>query len=167
MMPNRKGELLDKMLLLATNAHAGQFDRGGSPYILHPLKVMHYLKSDDEELMCIALGHDVIEDTSVTFSDLKEAGLTDRIIEGIRVLTKMPGETYDEYKLRVFSNRDAMKVKMADLRHNTDIRRLKGVTEKDIARMAKYHMFYMELKMKLEMPSGSGGGGRTFSEENK
>ena len=167
MMPNRKGELLDKMLLLATNAHAGQFDRGGSPYILHPLKVMHYLKSDDEELMCIALGHDVIEDTSVTYSDLKEAGLTDRIIEGIRVLTKMPGETYDEYKLRVFSNRDAMKVKMADLRHNTDIRRLKGVTEKDIARMSKYHMFYMELKMKLEMPSGSGGGGRTFSEENK
>lgn len=149
-MPNRKGELLDKMLLIATNAHAGQFDRGGNPYILHPLKVMHYLKSSDEELMCIALGHDVIEDTSVTFSDLKNAGMTDRIIEGIRTLTKMPGETYDEYKIRVFSNVDAMRVKMSDLRHNTDIRRLKGVTEKDIARMAKYQTFYMELKFKLE-----------------
>jgi (p)ppGpp synthase/HD superfamily hydrolase len=59
----KKGELLGKVLVLATNAHAGQFDRGGKPYILHPLKVMHYLKTDDEELQCIALLHDVIEDT--------------------------------------------------------------------------------------------------------
>ena len=59
------------------------------------------------------------------------------------------GQTLDEYKEGVFANPDAMKVKMADLRHNTDIRRLKGVTEKDITRMAKYHTFYMELKAKL------------------
>jgi (p)ppGpp synthase/HD superfamily hydrolase len=57
----KRGEMLGKMLLIATNAHAGQFDRGGAPYILHPLKVMHYLKSEDEELQCIALGHDVVE----------------------------------------------------------------------------------------------------------
>jgi (p)ppGpp synthase/HD superfamily hydrolase len=145
----RKGELLDKMLVIVTNAHAGQFDRGGSPYILHPLKVMHYLKSDDEELMAIALGHDVIEDTSVTYKDLREAGITERVIEGIRALTKVPGETYAEYKERVFASEDAMRVKMSDLRHNTDVRRLKGVTEKDIARMAKYHTFYMEIKAKL------------------
>ncbi len=145
-----KGTLLAKMLVLATNAHDGQFDKGGNPYILHPLKVMHYLKSTDEELMCMALGHDIIEDTEVTYADLRDAGMTDRIIEGIRSLTKVKGETYDEYKDRVFANRDAMKVKMADLRHNTDIRRLKGITEKDIARMTKYHTFYMELKMELE-----------------
>jgi len=144
-----KGELLNKMLVLATNAHAGQYDKGGKPYILHPLKVMHYLKSEDEELQCIALGHDVIEDTKVTYVQLRELGITDRIIEGIRALTKIPGETYDEYKERVFANEDAMRVKMADLRHNTDIRRLKGVTEKDIARVAKYHMFYLEIQGKL------------------
>ncbi len=145
-----KGTLLAKMLVLATKAHDGQFDKGGNPYILHPLKVMHYLKSTDEELMCMALGHDIIEDTDVTYADLRDAGMTDRIIEGIRALTKVKGETYDEYKDRVFANKDAMRVKMADLRHNTDIRRLKGITDKDIARMTKYHTFYMELKMALE-----------------
>ena len=141
--------MLGTMLVIATNAHAGQFDRGGAPYILHPLKVMHYLKSDDEELMCMALGHDVIEDTAETYQDLRDAGISERVIAGIRALTKQPGQTYEEYKTGVFASEDAMRVKLADLRHNTDIRRLKGVTEKDIARMAKYHMFYMEIKSRL------------------
>ena len=145
----KKGEMLAKMLVIATNAHAGQFDRGGNPYILHPLKVMHYLKSDDEELQCIALGHDVIEDTSVTFKDLRDAGISERVIDAIRVLTKMPGQTLEEYKSMVFGSVDAMKVKLSDLRHNTDIRRLKGVTEKDIARMVKYQVFYTEILAKL------------------
>lgn len=145
-----KGRMLDKMLVLVTNAHAGQFDKGGNPYILHPLKVMHYLKTDDEELMCIALGHDVVEDTNVTYKDLRDTGISERVIDGIKALTKVPGQTYDEYKEMVFSNEDAMRVKMADLRHNTDIRRLKGVTEKDIARMVKYQVFYTEIKSRLE-----------------
>ncbi len=145
----KRGEMLDKMLVIATNAHHGQFDKGGRPYILHPLRVMSFLKTDDEELQCIALGHDVIEDTAVTYKDLRDAGISDRVIEGIRVLTKVPGETYDEYKQRVFTSRDAMMVKLCDLRHNTDIRRLKGVSEKDIDRMAKYHQFYMEIRAKL------------------
>ena len=138
------------MLHIATTAHHGQFDKGGAPYILHPLKVMHYTKSNDEEIQCIALGHDVVEDTNITYQDLREQGMSERVIEGIRALTKIPGQTYDEYKQVVFSNRDAMIVKMADLRHNTDIRRLKGITEKDLARMAKYQMFYLELKERLE-----------------
>ena len=141
--------MLGAMLVIATNAHSGAFDRGGAPYILHPLKVMHYLKSDDEDLMCMALGHDVIEDTSVTYKDLQDAGISERVISGIRALTKVPGQTYDEYKESVFASEDAMRVKMADLRHNTDIRRLKGVSEKDIARMAKYHQFFMEIKARL------------------
>ena len=145
----KKGEMLAQMLHIATSAHHGQFDKGGAPYILHPLKVMHYLKSDDEELMCMALGHDVIEDTSVTYQDLRDAGISERVITGIRALTKQPGQTLAEYKDGVLACEDAMRVKMADLRHNTDIRRLKGVTEKDIARMAKYHTFYMEIKARL------------------
>ena len=146
----RKGEMLDKMLVIATNAHHGQFDKGGNPYILHPLKVMHYLKSDDEELMCMALGHDVIEDTDVTYKDLRDAGMSERVIKGITALTKQRGQTYEEYKEVIFSNPDAMRVKMADLRHNTDIRRLKGVTEKDLARVAKYHTFYLEIRARLD-----------------
>jgi (p)ppGpp synthase/HD superfamily hydrolase len=145
----RKGEMLDKMLVICTNAHHGQYDKGGRPYILHPLRVMSFLKTDDEELQCIALGHDVIEDTKTTYADLREAGISERVIEGIRALTKQPGQTYDEYKEVVFASQDAMKVKMCDLRHNTDIRRLKGVTEKDIARMAKYHTFYLEIASRL------------------
>jgi (p)ppGpp synthase/HD superfamily hydrolase len=146
----KKGELLGKMLVIATNAHSGQYDRGGNPYILHPLKVMHYLKTEDEELQCIALGHDVIEDTDVSYQQLVAEGFTERIIQGIRTLTKLPGETYDEYKVRVMENVDAMKVKLADLRHNSDIRRLKGVTEKDLARIEKYHRFYLEIASKLQ-----------------
>jgi (p)ppGpp synthase/HD superfamily hydrolase len=145
----KRGEMLAKMLVLATNAHSGQFDRGGNPYILHPLKVMHYLKTDDEELQCIALGHDVIEDTSTTYQDLRDAGMSDRVISAIRALTKQPGQTYDEYREAVFASLDAMRVKVCDLRHNTDIRRLKGVTEKDIERMVRYQKFYIELTGRL------------------
>jgi (p)ppGpp synthase/HD superfamily hydrolase len=141
--------MLSKMLVLATNSHAGQTDKAGKPYILHCLKVMHYLKSEDEELMCIALGHDIIEDTKVTYVDLWSQGYSARIIEGIRALTKQRGQTYDEYKHQVFANKDAMRVKMCDLRHNSDIRRLKGITEKDVARIAKYHQFYLEIKERL------------------
>lgn len=141
--------MLDKMLVIVTNAHHGQFDKGGRPYILHPLRVMSFLKEDDEELQCIALGHDVIEDTKVTYADLRNAGISERVIVGIEALTKQPGYSYEDYKQQVFNNVDAMKVKLCDLRHNTDIRRLKGVTEKDIARMGKYHQFYLEIQARL------------------
>ncbi|RZO86233.1 MAG: hypothetical protein EVA65_04700 [Oceanococcus sp.] len=145
-----KGQQLSHMLTLATQRHDGQFDKGGNPYILHCLKVMHYVRSDDEELQCIALGHDLIEDT---FDDLDEGkrflygrGFSERVVSGISALTKILGESYDAYKRKVMANPDAVIVKMADLRHNSDIRRLKGVTPKDIERIARYHAFYLELR---------------------
>jgi len=141
----KKGELLNRMLILAANSHGNQYDKGGTPYILHPLTVMHMLHSEDEELLCIAIGHDLIEDCEVTYQQLRDLGMTDRIIEGIRCLTKMPGETYEEYKAKVKSNPDSVRVKMCDLRHNTDIRRLKGVADKDIRRTERYYKFYIEL----------------------
>jgi (p)ppGpp synthase/HD superfamily hydrolase len=145
MNPTKKGESLNKMIVLATNSHAHQYDKGGLPYILHPLSVMYLLGETEEEVQCIAIGHDIVEDCGVTYQELRELGFTLRIIEGIRCLTKVPGESYDEYKAKVKSNPDAVKVKIADLRHNTDIKRLKGVGPKDIARMEKYYKFYMEL----------------------
>lgn len=141
----KKGELLSKMIVLATNRHAGQFDKGCKPYILHPLAVMHLMDDADEEQQCIAVGHDVVEDCGVTYTELRDLGFTDRIIDGIRCLTKIPGESYDEYKEKVKSNPDSIKVKLADLTHNTRIERLKGVTPKDMARMERYFNFYMEL----------------------
>lgn len=145
----KKGQMLNTMLYLAVNGHNGQYDRGGNPYILHPLKVMHYLKTTDEELQCIAVGHDLIEDTKATYAELIAVGISNRVIVGIKALTKLPGETYQEYKERVFANEDAMRVKLCDLRHNTDIRRLKGATQKDIERTAKYHEFYCEILARL------------------
>lgn len=145
----KKGDLLNKAIVIATNAHAHQTDKAGSPYILHPIAVMQLLDTRDEELQCVAMLHDVIEDTSVTYADLVQAGMTERVLAAVRALTKQLGQTYDEYKAAVFANEDAMLVKMADLTHNTDIRRLKGVTQKDIDRMARYHTFYYELKMRM------------------
>lgn len=142
--------VLATAIKIAVTAHNGQFDKGGNAYILHPLKVMHYLKSDDQELQAIAVLHDVVEDTDITYQDLRLAGITERIIEGVRCLTKVKGQTLEEYLHVICGNKDAMKVKLADLRHNTDIRRLKGVTEKDIKRVEKYHKMYVYIKSILE-----------------
>lgn len=142
----KRGELLNKMLVLTTTEFSGKFDKGGSPYILHCLKVMYYLKTEDEELQCIGLGHDLVEDTHVTYVQLREMGFTERVIVGIRAMTKVPGETNEEYMARIIACPDAIKVKLCDLRHNSDIRRLKGVTAKDVARIEKYHKMYLELK---------------------
>lgn len=145
----QKGQMIGKMIVLATNAHAGQFDKGGRPYILHPLSVMHILNSDDEELQCMAVGHDLLEDTDTTLEQLVEAGMTQRVIEGILAVTKMPGESKDTYKAKVMASQDAMRVKKADLKHNSDFSRLKGVKEKDFARMATYMLFYQEIEDRL------------------
>lgn len=148
----KRGDLLNAMLVMAVNNHAGQFDRGRNPYILHCIAVMQNVQEmhpgTDEELLCIALGHDLPEDTKVTFAELREVGMTTRIIEGIRCLTKMPGESYEEYQEKVMSNYDSVIVKKADIRHNMDLRRLKGVTDKDIDRSAKYQRFYVKLDAK-------------------
>ncbi len=138
--------MLAAMITLATVAHNGQFDKGGKPYILHPLTVMHWVKSDEEEVLCIAVGHDLIEDTKTTFDELRQIGMSERVIEGIRALTKMPGETKEQYRAKVIANKDAVLVKMADLRHNTDLLRLKGVSEKDLARNKEYAEFFHLLK---------------------
>lgn len=145
----KRGELLSKAILLATTSHHGQFDRGGNPYILHPLAVLGILSSKDEELQCIAVLHDVVEDCKVSWKQLEDDGYTDRIISALRLLTKLPGQTLEEYKVGIFTNEDAMQVKRADLIHNSDIKRLKGVSEKDIARMGEYHRFFLEIGIRL------------------
>ncbi len=143
----RKGEALNKMLVLVTTEFDGIFDKGGVPYVLHCLKVMHYLKSDCEELQCIALGHDLVEDRkNITYAYLRELGFSERIIAGIAAVTKVPGESHDEYMAKIMANPDAIRVKLADLRHNSDIRRLKGITSKDVARIEKYHKMFLTLK---------------------
>lgn len=146
-------QMIANAIAFATAKHDGQFDRGGLPYVLHPLKVMHYLKTDDEELMCIAVLHDVIEDCypvmdrHVGYSDLREIGMSERVVAGVKALSKIPGVDYWTYIEDIIRhNPDARKVKMADLRHNMDIRRLKGVSPKDISRLERYARAYQYLK---------------------
>jgi (p)ppGpp synthase/HD superfamily hydrolase len=145
-------------IALAAAGHEDQLDKGGKPYILHPIKVMHYLRTEDYELMAIAVLHDYIEDCAkkgATYEQLREHGLSDRVVRGVRCLTKVPGETEEEYQAKVASNYDSVLAKLADVRHNSDIRRLKGVTEKDIRRMEKYQKFKVFLdKVRMEYETG-------------
>lgn len=144
---HKRGELLNKMLVLVTNKFAGVYDKSGQPYVLHCLKVMYYTKTEDEELQCIALGHDLIEDTSVTPDLLLAMGFSDRIVSGIVAMSKVKENFSQEvYMMQLRTNKDAIRVKLADLRHNSDIRRLKDVGPKEMARLAKYHSMYLELK---------------------
>lgn len=150
-------QMLSAAIKFAVEKHDGQFDQGGNPYILHCLKVMHYLKTDDEELMCIAVLHDVIEDCFLIYDDgidaLFNIGMSERVVNGVELLTKDSGIPYQEYLENIANNKDAIRVKMADLRHNMDIRRLKGVTEKDTLRLAKYSKAYEFLKCAMEKGS--------------
>lgn len=158
----KKGEMLSKAILIATLAHEGQFDKAGKPYILHALTVLHKV-GEDEETQCAAVMHDVIEDCSgkvihlngkpvvISFAMLKEAGMSEAVIDAVRRLTKMPGQTYEEYQAEVLGSLISMRVKKEDLRTNSDLRRLKSrtITEKDIARVAKYMQFYAIIETKL------------------
>ena len=146
---NTTGWLLSKMILLATHHHMGQVDKAGEPYILHVLHVMQALNTKDEELQCIAIGHDLIEDTAVDEEELYYYGMTKRVVEGIVALTKLKSEKtgrYHEYKARVKANPDAVKVKIEDIKHNMDLSRLREVTDIDYKRMEKYRVFLSELE---------------------
>lgn len=138
-------QMLSTAIAIAAQQFEGKFDRGGAPYILHCLKVMHYTHSTDCEVMAIAVLHDVVEDTNITYHDLRNWGMSERVIEGVRRMTKVPGETQQEYFDKVAASYDSTIVKLADLRHNSDLRRLKGVTEKDFQRMIKYQKMFHDL----------------------
>jgi (p)ppGpp synthase/HD superfamily hydrolase len=140
--------MLAKMLAIVAVAHEGQFDKAGQPYFLHCLAVMALLgETDDYELQCIALGHDLFEDTSITPEYLRNEGFTERVIAGIASMTKIAGESYDKYKAKVKANWDSVRVKQKDLTHNSDIGRIKDIGEKDIIRTIQYRSFYSELKL--------------------
>lgn len=148
-MSNDHNIMLSTAILLATQAHYGQFDKQGLPYIMHPAKVCAMLRTDDLELMCIAYLHDVLEDTSITEQDLRQCGMSERVVEGVKCLTKTPNLSQSEYETQVLSNIDAMLVKRSDLRHNSDIRRLKDVRQKDLDRTMRYYQFFLKIEAEL------------------
>lgn len=133
---------------IALNAFAFRFgfDKGGQPYVEHLLKVMYLLKTDDKVLKVIAVSHDLIEDifegdVEAGKKYLLMRGWSDRAVDGIESVTKVPGELDDVYQLKVLGNVDGLRVKHKDIRHNSDLRRLKGVRQKDFDRHVKYMAF--------------------------
>jgi guanosine-3',5'-bis(diphosphate) 3'-pyrophosphohydrolase len=128
--------LLEKAIRIAVEAHAGQVDKAGRPYILHPLTLMMQMESDEARI--VAVLHDVIEDTDVTAADLAAAGFPDAVLAALALLTHRKGVPYEEYIQQIKRDPLATQVKLADLAHNLDIRRLTAVTAKDRARCAQY-----------------------------
>ncbi len=121
---------------VAKKAHFGQIDRAGIDYIKHPEIVASFVATDEEK--AVAYLHDVIEDTSLTLLDLKKEGFSKNIIEAVDILTKKKGQDYQSYLNLVKKNELARVVKLADLRHNSDLTRLPLITEKDLERNKKY-----------------------------
>ena len=126
----------EKAYKIAKKAHLGQVDKAGEAYIKHPEKVASFVKTDEEK--AVAYLHDVIEDTELTLEDLNEYGFSKEVIEAVDIITKKRGEDYQSYLNSVKNNKLARAVKLADLRHNSDLTRLTKVTEKDIKRKEKY-----------------------------
>lgn len=129
---------LDKAILVALAAHAGQEDKGGNSYIRHPLRVMEGMDNEDE--MVAAVCHDVVEDTDITLCDLLDLGFTMMQRKTVDALTKRDGETYEESIQRVCKDVTARKVKTKDVRDNMALWRLKNkkLTQKDMIRMQNY-----------------------------
>lgn len=113
---------------VAKKAHFGQTDRAGIDYIKHPETVASFVTTDEEK--AVAYLHDVIEDTTLTLLDLKKEGFSKNIIEAVDILTKKKGQDYQSYLNLVKTNELARVVKLADLRHNSDLTRLPLITKK-------------------------------------
>lgn len=128
--------MLNKAIEIANRAHTGQVDKAGSPYILHPLRVM-LSRENDLERICAVL-HDVIEDSDITLDDLRNEGFSQEVIAVLDCLTKRDGENYDEFISRILKNETACHIKLADLYDNMNLDRIENPTEKDKARIKKY-----------------------------
>lgn len=138
---------LAQAIAFAANVFAESTDKGGKPYILHCLRVMNNVDQNDEELMIIAVLHDVAEDFPEKWpvSFFTKNGYSDRVTSALSLLTHNKGVPYDDYIKAISNNLDATRVKLADLKDNSDITRLKGIGKKDFDRMEKYSKAYLYL----------------------
>ena len=127
---------LERALEIAAAAHAGQQDKAGQPYILHPIRVMLSVNTLDEQIAAVL--HDTVEDTSVTLDDLTDAGFSSDIVTAVQALTKMDGESRLGAAQRAVQNTVARQVKLADVADNMDMRRIPNPTSRDHARLEEY-----------------------------
>lgn len=129
---------LEKAISIAALAHAGQVDKADQPYILHPLKVMMHVDSEQERI--VAVLHDVVEDCDVTLEMLANEGFSSDIIDAVEAVTKRPGESRIEAAKRAATNPIARKVKLADNTENSDRSRIPNPTLEDFSRLEEYKL---------------------------
>jgi (p)ppGpp synthase/HD superfamily hydrolase len=127
---------LEEAIRIALEAHRGQKDRAGAPYVLHPLRVMLRLRTDAERMAAVL--HDVVEDTAWTLDDLRARGFPDEVLEAVDRLTHRPGEAYDAAVERAAAHPVARRVKLADVEDNLDLRRIGSVGAGDLERLERY-----------------------------
>jgi (p)ppGpp synthase/HD superfamily hydrolase len=128
---------LERAIAIAAEAHAGQVDKAGAPYVLHPLRIMLNVSSTDERI--VAVLHDVCEDCpGWTFDRLRGEGFPDHIIEALKSVTKRDGEDYEDFVRRAAANPIGRRVKLADMHDNSDLSRIAAPSERDFQRVEKY-----------------------------
>jgi len=135
---------LEDAIVLAAQAHRGQVDKVGQPYLLHLLRVM--LRLDGEQTQIVGVLHDLVEDTPYTFDDLRTMGYPEEIVQAIDGLTRRPDESYEQFVERASANPLARRVKRADLEDNMDIRRHETLGEKDLERLNRYIAAWRKLR---------------------
>jgi GTP diphosphokinase / guanosine-3',5'-bis(diphosphate) 3'-diphosphatase len=127
---------IERAVSIAAAAHAGQIDKAGEPYLLHPLRVMLGVRTPEERMAAVL--HDAVEDTGVTLADLIGAGFPGAVIDAVDALTKRPGETRMNAARRARANPIARTVKIADVMDNMDLKRITAPTDEDYARLREY-----------------------------
>ena len=157
---------LERAITIATRAHEGATDKGGHPYILHPLRVMLAMDSADERIAAVL--HDVLEDTPWTMGQLRQEGFPEAVLQALEVLTKKEeGEDYMTYVLRAGTNPLAKKVKLADLADNMDLSRIPNPSEEDLQRYLKYRKAFDTLQAAGKQQTSSQGNGQFHKEKTR
>ncbi|MBK5300885.1 MULTISPECIES: HD domain-containing protein [Gammaproteobacteria] len=129
-------QTLERAIAIAAAAHEGQVDKGGAPYILHPLRVMLRVNTLEERI--VAVLHDVVEDCGISFDDLRNEGFSETVLMAIASVTKVPDESYEEFVERAAQNPIGRVVKLADLEENSDLSRIAQPSWEDLERVEKY-----------------------------
>ncbi len=142
--------LTKKALKISFQAHKNQLDKSGIPYVYHPFHLAEQM--DDEYSVCVALLHDVVEDTEMTIDDLTEQGFPREVTEALLLMTHDDSVPYMDYIKKIKTNSLATKVKLADLEHNSDLTRLDEINDAALERADKYRqaMFLLRSVERVE-----------------
>lgn len=135
---------LERAIEIAASAHLGQTDKGGEPYILHPIRVMLRMATLEERI--VAVLHDVVEDSHWTLEALAEEGFSPSVLQALEALTKLPGEDRMSAARRAAVNPLARSVKLADNAENSDLSRIPNPSAKDLERLEQYRQVRLILE---------------------